>query len=1000
MIWVVLHSGGSASGLRRSESKRPFSRRGWSGSSSGGLNNQDWWVTGTSGMIPSRGKGLRMISSKTTAKPQSLEANLPLREVETAAHVEVIGREEELAAVDEFLESLHAGSAAFVLVGEAGVGKTTLWQAGVEAGRELGYRVLETQPAAAEARLAFAGLGDLLDVGLEELLDELPTPQADALRVALLLERPRGSPPDERAVAIAVFSALRVCAADRPLLVAIDDVQWLDSPSAAVLAFAWRRLREEPAGLLVAHRLGQSAPPGLVEREGARRLEVAPMSLGAIHSLLQARIGLALSRPALRRLHDMANGNAFHALELGRALERSGATPAPGEPLPVPQELRELVHDRLVGLPRPTRDALTVTAALSQPSLPLLRDAGHGPDALRPALEAHVLEVEDEGLRFTHPLLAAAAYEDVDVLARRELHRSLATVVHDEEERARHLALSVDGPDADVAAALESAATHARARGASAAAAELGEQARRLTPRDALADIHRRTVGAALYCFDAGDPGRALELLEEARAAVPPGSARAEVLAALSRLHRFGGDQPLAAELARQALAEAGTDDRVRAEAAQGLAATLFYLREDLEEGVRLAGLAAEHAARSRDEILQVESLCLRGLLECLVGRPEAAATLRDVAELAEPAAYGRVLSTPTFNQGVFALWTDGPEVAQVLRGSRDDVVARGDEGSAPMVLAQLALAEYLAGGWTDAAHIAEEASELALQTGQRPMQAYSLATRALVRASLGLERDARADAQQALAFAGERGMAAARIHSLWALGVLELSLGRPTEAAQLLAPERERLLVAGVGEPGTIRFVPDEIEALASLGRTNEARTLLDWLEERGSALDRPSALAAAARCRGLLAAAGGDNDVALTEFEEALVEHARVAGPFERARTLLAFGATQRRTKKKAAARTSLSEALGVFEELGAALWAEKARSELASIGGRPPSSDGLTPAEERVAALVAEGRTNREVAALLYVTDRTVEYHLSRIYRKLGVRSRAELARRFHG
>ncbi len=164
-------------------------------------------------------------------------------------------------------------------------------------------------------------------------------------------------------------------------------------------------------------------------------------------------------------------------------------------------------------------------------------------------------------------------------------------------------------------------------------------------------------------------PGERLELLEEARAAAPPGSARAEVLAALSRLHRFGGDQPLAAELARQALAEAGTDDRVRAEAAQGLAATLFYLREDLEEGVRLAALAAEHAARSRDEILQVESLCLRGLLECLVGRPEAAATLRDVAELAEPAAYGRVLSTPTFNQGVFALWTDGPEVARAPAG-------------------------------------------------------------------------------------------------------------------------------------------------------------------------------------------------------------------------------------------------------------------------------------------------------------------------------------------
>jgi DNA-binding CsgD family transcriptional regulator len=365
---------------------------------------------------------------------------------------------------------------------------------------------------------------------------------------------------------------------------------------------------------------------------------------------------------------------------------------------------------------------------------------------------------------------------------------------------------------------------------------------------------------------------------------------------------------------------------------------------------------------------------------------------------LADLAPYGRVLSTPSFNQGVFALWTDGPEAAEVLRDSRDDAVARNDEGSAPMVLAQLALAEYLAGRWTEAAQVADEASELALQTGQRPMQAYSLATRALVRASLGLEAEARADAQQALDFAAERGMAAARIHSVWALGVLELSLDRPAEAAELLAPERQRLLAAGVGEPGTIRFVPDEIEALTALGRSDEARAPLEWLEERGSALDRPAALAAAARCRGLLAAAGGNGDAALAEFEEALAQHARGGSPFERARTLLALGATQRRMKRKAAARETIGEALAVFETLGAALWAAKGRAELGSIGGRAPSTDELTPAEQRVAALVAEGRTNHEVAAVLYVTDHTVEYHLSRIYRKLGVRSRAELARRF--
>jgi DNA-binding CsgD family transcriptional regulator len=270
----------------------------------------------------------------------------------------------------------------------------------------------------------------------------------------------------------------------------------------------------------------------------------------------------------------------------------------------------------------------------------------------------------------------------------------------------------------------------------------------------------------------------------------------------------------------------------------------------------------------------------------------------------------------------------------------------------------------------------------------------------ALVRASFGREVEARLDAEEALTLAGERGMGVARIHAVWALGLLELSLGRPEETVRLFAPERERLLAAGVGEPGTIRFVPDEIEAHVTLGRLDEAEAVLGWLEDRGRALDRASALAAAARCRGLLAAARGDADAAITAFESALHEHDRVVMPFERARTLLALGAIQRRAKRKRAARESLEQALAIFEELAATLWADKARGELAQISGRAPSRGELTPTEERVALLVAEGRTNKEVAAALFVTDRTVEYHLSHIYAKLGVRSRAELARRLPG
>ena len=913
----------------------------------------------------------------------------------------VIGREEELAALAAFLDDVPVGPAQLVLVGEAGVGKTTLWCAGADEARERGYRVLETRPAEAEARLAFAGLGDLLDPVLGEVLDPLPTPQRDALRVALLLERATGVPPEERAVAVAVLSALRNLAADRPTIVAVDDLQWLDSPSAAVLGFAWRRLRDERASLLVARRVGEPVPVSFIDDGRTRELEVAPLSLGAVHRLVQARLGLVLSRPTLRRVYEVAAGNAFFALELARALRREGVTLVGGEPLPVPSELRDLVRDRLVVLPQPTRKALAAAAAVSQPTLALVAAAAGGEDALRPALEAHVLELDGPRLRFGHPLLASAAYEDVDILARRALHQRLAELVGDEEERARHLALAAEAPDETIAAALEHAAAHARARGASVAAAELCEEARRLTPSDLPEDLYRRTMAAARYRFTAGDMARARTLLEEVLGQARGADLRAEALVLLGRLHRYEGDQPRAAELLRRALAETKADERVRAEAAQGLAATLFFMREDLEVALGHAQLAAKLAARAGSFAVLMESLEEKGLIEALLGRSEAATTLRAARELGGVPAEQHLVASPSYAWAVFLCWTDELEDAAVgLRQSYEEAGVRGDESSASMILANLAVAEYLAGRWQEAGRVAEEGYELALQTGQRPQQAWAQSIRALVRASLGQELEARADAAEALALAGERAMGVARVHAVWALGLLELSLERPAEAARLLASHRERLLAAGVCEPGTIRFVPDEIEALVMLGRLEDAEALVDWLEARASELDRASAFAAGARCRGLLAAARGETDAALAAFERALAQHDRIAMPFDRARTLLVLGATQRRARQKSAARRTIADALAAFEQLGAGLWALKARAEVARIGGRAASRDDLTPAEERVAALVAEGRTNREVAAALFVSEHTVEFHLSRIYRKLGLRSRAELARHFHG
>ncbi|MET0837123.1 MAG: AAA family ATPase [Thermoleophilaceae bacterium] len=911
---------------------------------------------------------------------------------------EVIGRDAELARTAAFLDALLTGPSGLLIEGEAGAGKTTLWLAGVEEARERGYRVLETRPAEADAGLPFAGLGDLVESTLDEVLDELPEPQADALRVALLLAPPGQAPPDERAVAVAVLGVLRELARTGRVLVAVDDVQWLDPPSAMVVSFAWRRLREEPVGILLAHRLGTNAPAALVEDDRFSSLGVGPLALGAVHRLLHSRLDLVLPRPALRRVHEASGGNPFFSLELGRALLAHGAELSPGEPLPVPDRLQELVRFRLEALPLESREVLAAAAALSQPTIGLLAAAAaDGENALRPALDAQVIELENDHVRFTHPLLASAAYRSLDPIGRRELHRRLAELVPDADERARHLALSTDAPDSDIAHALEEAAEHARARGATAAAAELCEEARRLTPSDRPEDARRRTVAAAHYRFVAGDTVRARELLEQALAAARTGSARAAALVLLAQLARFEGDQPQSASFARQALEQPGTDHRVRAEAARNLATTLFYMREELESALEHATLAADLAARSGAVALQAQSLGEKGVIETLLGRSTVAATLRAAGELgAEPE---RLCDSPSHAWAVCLCWTDEFEDAAArLRQVHEDALGRGDESSVSMILANLAVADYLAGHWQEAMRVAEEGYEVALQTGQRPQQAWSLSIEALVRASLGLEADARADAEQALAVAGERGMAVARIHAVWALGLLELSLDRPEETARLLAPERERLLAAGVGEPGTIRFVPDEIEALIALGRLDEAEERLGWLEERGRALDRASALAAGLRCRGLLAAATNDGEGALGAFERALGEHARAPMPFDRARTLLALGGAQRRAKRKRDARATLDEAVQVFEELGATLWAQKARSELGRIGGRAASQGELTPTERRVAELVAQGLTNREVAGTLFVSARTVEFHLSHVYRKLGLRSRAELARRF--
>jgi DNA-binding CsgD family transcriptional regulator len=304
---------------------------------------------------------------------------------------------------------------------------------------------------------------------------------------------------------------------------------------------------------------------------------------------------------------------------------------------------------------------------------------------------------------------------------------------------------------------------------------------------------------------------------------------------------------------------------------------------------------------------------------------------------------------------------------------------------------------EVYAGRWEAALDAADEACERAAQAGQEPQRAYGLSVRALVRANRGELDDARAEAEAARALAIERGVMVAEILSTSALAIAESSAGNLGEAHALLEPLGERLEEGGVREPGSARFVADDIEALIGLDRLDEAETLLERLEERARELDRASALAVAARGRGLLAAARGDLDGALASLDRALAEHDRVPLPLDRARTLLALGMTQRRAKQRRAARESLEQVLALFDKLGAQSWAERARTELGRVSGRRASDGELTPTELQIAALVREGRSNKEIAAAVFLTAKTVETKLSRIYAKVGVHSRTELAHR---
>jgi DNA-binding CsgD family transcriptional regulator len=918
----------------------------------------------------------------------------------------VWGRDAELALASGVLAPELSDPVVLVLRGEEGIGKTTLWKAVLSMAEDRGYRVLSARPVGSEATFAFVAVADLLRDGLEEALPSLPAPQRAALEAALLRGDLEGSP-DPRAIAFGFSGCLRALARSGPVVVGVDDVQSLDAPSARVLAFALRRLEGVPVAVVLASRAPADAtdptPLGLDDGalgERIHRIAVGPLDLEGVRQILLSRLDARFPHWVLVRMHEASGGNPFFALELGRALVRRGIDLLPGQALPMPGRLAELLSERLAGLSEPVCRMLLLVSTSARPTLSSIAAAlGDPPDLeeiVETAVRGDVIEVAGDRVRFSNPLLGTAVYAEASPEARRRAHRMLADVAADPEERARHLALAAEGPDEGIAQALEDAARHARSHGAPDAAAQLAELARSLTPPERSDGRARRTAQAGRYAFESAEIERAEELLEEA-AAASTGSARAEALLYLSRVHYHQRDAASAAALAEQALHEASEDPSLQASINLELAAAA-ELSGDHRSAIDRARRALELAERSRDRTITAESLAVSSFYGFLSGQGFPAAEIERAKSLQGPGPPVRPLRSPAFYEACILMWSDELQGArdrlrELERRARD----AGDEGSLSVLLSLLSQIDGWAGDWTEAARLAEGSRALAGWTGQPIYLSLALYAAALVAGLKGDADGAFALAGESLDLAEQTGSVQTGEYARSVLGAVELSRGDARAADRWLSGLVEAMQERGDADPGTVRFVPDEVEALIGLDEAGRAEALLSPFERRAEALGRSWALGSSARCRGLALASRRQLDDALRAFDRAL-EHQRPLGqPLELGRTYLARGSALRRGKKWASARESLGRALGIFEGLGAALWAERTGAELARIGGRSPGRTALTETETRVAELAATGLTNREVAARLFVSVSTVESNLRRAYRKLGVRSRAELSHR---
>src|SRR5580704_2664973 len=677
---------------------------------------------------------------------------------------DLVGRDAEVAEIGAFLAATAGAPSALVIVGDVGIGKTAVWKHATRSAART-HRVLSCRPARAEAPLAFAALDDLFGAVLGEILPGLPEPRRRALEAALQAqddrpgrswpEPPGRSWPEPRVLARAVLDGLRILSRDTPVLLAVDDAQWLDRPSAEALEFCIRRLDQAAITILLTLR-GEDPvfPLGLEQALSPAWLACAQLGglgPGAIGSILRARLGVTFPRSTLRRLYEACGGNPLYALESGRALLERGRACAAGEPIPIPAGISDLVRPRLRGL---SPDALRVgrlIAASADPREHVIR-AAHGDQdswaAMDEVIDDGLIRRDSDALRFTHPLLGPVLYAEMTMSERRDVHRRLARSAGDVEDQAWHRALGADGPAGEIAGLLDAAASHAAARGAPETAAVLAEQAMRMTPSRPSPEGPARILRAADYHFRAGEIGRSRELVESALTGCPAGSRRAALLIRQATISCHQSGWARAEGLFHQAALQAAGDPELRAHA-EGELALARLAAGDLPAASRWAAVAlgsAEQAGRPR---LLAHSLARVAAVEFLGGGPARADLLDRAGQFGagtgdEPVEY-LALCGPSLLAGAILKWSDRlDEARRCFAGCYRRTLDRGDDASLPYLLAHFSELECWAGNWDAAAEYAREGCTVASESHQQAMLPAPMYALALVRAHQGEVDEAR----------------------------------------------------------------------------------------------------------------------------------------------------------------------------------------------------------------------------------------------------------------